>query len=647
MNFLNFDKNLLINLEKSLTKEMIRTNRAGAYCSSTLVDCNTRKYHGQLVVPLPHIDNHNHVLLSSIDETICKHGAEFNLSVHQYPNNHVFPNGHKYIREFDCNSISKTVFRVGSVIIAKERCMVFYENKVLIKYTMLETQSETTLRLKPLLAFRSVHELCKETTLIDKSYTEITNGIRVQLYPTYPTLHIQLSKSNTYQHTPHWNNHVYYAKEDERGFDCTEDLYVPGIFEVSLKKGESVIVAVGTEASATKTLKTLWEKEVSKRNPRTDLYNCLRNSAVQFYTRTNDNWYVLAGYPWFTVRARDQFISLPGCTVCVGETDMYEKIMQTAMIDIQNLMDKGILSANIQELDTPDALLWCIWSIQQYGIYVSEEKMIEKYGKFILSVVDYIRKQKHPNLYVHANGLLHINGKEIPATWMNAEEENLPITPRTGFVVELNALWYNALKFAATVYAAQGNDKQSHILDYQAELAGNEFIKTFWNGMYLYDYVDGINKNVEVRPNMIFATSLPFSPLSKSQQKAILDICTKELLTPKGLRSLSPKSGSYRPNYVGGMLERNRNYHNGPVWTWTFGAYAETYLRIHKKSGISFIERIIVGLEAEMKKLCIGTLSELYDGNPPFKGHGGMSFAMNVAEILRVLRLLQNIEKDE
>jgi predicted glycogen debranching enzyme len=647
MNFLNFDKNLLINLEKSLTKEMIRTNRAGAYCSSTLVDCNTRKYHGQLVVPLPHIDNHNHVLLSSIDETICKHGAEFNLSVHQYPNNHVFPNGHKYIREFDCNSISKTVFRVGSVIIAKERCMVFYENKVLIKYTMLETQSETILRLKPLLAFRSVHELCKENLLINNSYTEIANGISVQLYPTYPSLQIQLSKSNTYQHTPHWNKNMYYAKEAERGFECTEDLYIPGTFEVSLKQGESVIVAVGTEPSAIKTLKTLWDKEVSKRNPRTDLYNCLRNSAVQFYTRTNDNWYVLAGYPWFTVRARDQFISLPGCTVCVGETDMYEKIMQTAMIDIQNLMDKGILSANIQELDTPDALLWCIWSIQQYGIYVSEEKMMEKYGKFILSVVEYIRKQKHPNLFVHANGLLYINGKEIPATWMNAEEENLPITPRTGFVVELNALWYNALKFAATLYAVQGNNKQSHILDYQAELAGNEFIKTFWNGMYLYDYVDGINKNVEVRPNMIFATSLPYTPLSKSQQKAILDICTKELLTPKGLRSLSPKSGSYRPNYVGGMLERNRNYHNGPVWTWTFGAYAETYLRIHKKSGISFIERIIVGLEAEMKKLCIGTLSELYDGNPPFKGHGGMSFAMNVAEILRVLRLLQNIEKDE
>lgn len=647
MNFLNFDKNLLINLEKSLTKEMIRTNRAGAYCSSTLVDCNTRKYHGQLVVPLPHIDTYNHVLLSSIDETICKHGAEFNLSVHQYPNNHIFPNGHKYIREFDCNSISKTVFRVGSVIIAKERCMVFYENKVLIKYTMLETQSATTLRLKPLLAFRSVHELCKENSLINNSYTEISNGISVQLYPTYPTLHIQLSKSNTYEHTPHWNKNIYYAKEAERGFECTEDLYAPGTFEVSLKQGESVIVAVGTESSAIKTLKTLWEKEVSKRNPRTDLYNCLRNSAVQFYTRTQDNWYLLAGYPWFVVRARDQFISLPGCTICIGETEMFEKIMHSSIQAIKQFMEKGTLSDNIQELDSPDSLLWCIWCLQQYGVYVSEKEMIAKYGDFIVDVVEFIRRQKHPNLFVHSKGLLHISGKEAPATWMNAEENNQPITPRTGFVVEINALWYNALKCSETIHEINGNSKQSHILHYQAELAGNEFIQTFWNGMYLYDYVDGIERNMEVRPNMIFATSLPYSPLTKQQQKSILDICTKELLTPKGLRSLSPKSGSYRPNYVGGMLERNRNYHNGPVWTWTLGAYTETYLKIHKKSGVSFIERIVVGLEAEMKKLCIGTLSELYDGNPPYKGHGGMSFAMNVAEILRVLRLLQNIQQDE
>ena len=225
---------------------------------------------------------------------------------------------------------------------------------------------------------------------------------------------------------------------------------------------------------------------------------------------------------------------------------------------------------------------------------------------------------------------------------MNAVEDDKPITPRTGYVVEINALWYNALKFAASLSRECGNEHSADLLDYQAEIAREAFVQTFWNGSYLYDFVDGTYNDPEVRPNMIFAASLPYSPLDRKQQKAVVDICTKELLTPKGLRSLSPKSGSYRPNYVGGMLERNRNYHNGPVWPFTFGAYSEAYLNIYKESGKSFIERMLTGIETEMSELCIGTLPELFDGNPPFKGHGGMSFAMSVAGVLRVLDDLRN-----
>jgi glycogen debranching enzyme len=209
-------------------------------------------------------------------------------------------------------------------------------------------------------------------------------------------------------------------------------------------------------------------------------------------------------------------------------------------------------------------------------------------------------------------------------------------------VVEINALWFNALKFASELTRSAGNEHAADLLDYQAEMTREAFVQTFWNGSYLYDYVDGFYNNPEVRPNMIFAVSMPYSPLNRKQQKAVVDICTKELLTPKGLRSLSPKSGSYRPNYVGGMLERNRNYHNGPVWPFTIGAYSIAYLNIYKESGISFVERILTGLEASLTELCIGTLPELFDGNPPFKGHGGMSFAMSVAGVLRVINDLSN-----
>ncbi|HEY5508282.1 MAG TPA: amylo-alpha-1,6-glucosidase, partial [Paludibacter sp.] len=230
--------------------------------------------------------------------------------------------------------------------------------------------------------------------------------------------------------------------------------------------------------------------------------------------------------------------------------------------------------------------------------------------------------------------------------WMNAMENGRPITPRTGYVVEINALWYNALKFTSELTREKGNEHAADLLDYQAEIAREAFVKTFWNGTYLYDYVDRNYNDQEVRPNMILAVGLPHSPLNKQQQKSVLDITTKELLTPKGLRTLSPKSGSYRPSYVGGQLKRDRNYHNGPVWPCTFGAFAMAYLKIYKQSGKSFLERMLIGFEAEMTELCVGTLPELFDGNPPFKGHGGMSFAMSVAEVLRILDVLKKYENE-
>jgi predicted glycogen debranching enzyme len=247
---------------------------------------------------------------------------------------------------------------------------------------------------------------------------------------------------------------------------------------------------------------------------------------------------------------------------------------------------------------------------------------------------------------MHNNNLLYVNGVDKPATWMNAVENNFPITPRTGYVVEINALWYNALKFGSLLEKEIGNEHSSDLLNYQAEIAKDSFINVFWNGNYLYDYVVDDYNDMEVRPNMIIAAGLPFSPLDRQQQKSVLDIVTKELLTPKGLRSLSPKSGTYRPEYVGGVQERNWNYHNGPVWPWTIGYFADAYLKIYKQSGKSFIELIMTGLEAEMTELCIGTISELFNGNPPFRGHGAPTFAMSVAETLRVLDLLKKMNNE-
>lgn len=653
MDYLNFDKTVLTNLEKSLTKELLRTNRSGAYSSSTLTGCNTRKFHGHLVIPIPEMDSDNHILLSSLDETIIQHGAEFNLGVHEYEGGHFSPNGHKYIREFKCEVIPSTIYRVGGVIISKEQLMVANESRVITKYTLLQAHSATTIRFKPFLAFRSVHTLSKANDMANADAGQAKKGAAYKLYPAYPNLYIQFSKQPNYTHAPNWYNNIMYAKEQERGFPYTEDLLVPGTFEMPIKKGESIYVSAGISEISPTSLKKIWEEELEKRHARTDMYQCLRNAAVQFRHKENGETYLLAGYPWFNVRARDEFIAMVGCTLGIGDKEAFETLAKSVIKEFSNFVETGKTNV-IKELDSPDALLWFVWALQQYisGSSTSSETERRNENKLgvdertiVLDIVNYILQGKHPNLTLDDNGLLKIEDKDVPMTWMNATEDGKPITPRTGYVVEVNALWYNALCFAsalATNPALSANSAlaTSSELEAQAQKTAESFVNTFWNGLYLYDYVDGDYKDVEVRPNMILAVSMPYSPLSRQQQKSVLDVCTRELLTTKGLRSLSPKSGSYRPNYVGGMLERNRNYHNGPVWPWFTGAYAESYLKIHKQGGVSFVERLLIGMEAEMKKLCIGTLSELHDGNPPFKGHGAMSYAPTVGEILRTLALL-------
>lgn len=322
---------------------------------------------------------------------------------------------------------------------------------------------------------------------------------------------------------------------------------------------------------------------------------------------------------------------------------------KTAVQEVNEFLESfgHCLNSGLIGLDEPDALLWFVRAIQKYAHKYTVEEAAKKYGELCMKVVMFYRKQCHPRTYMHPNGLLWTDGKERPATWMNAMEDGRPITPRTGYIVELNALWYNAMRFTGELMRANGKEQGADLMDYQAELMRDAFVRTFWNGFYLDDYVDDNYHNREVRPNQIWAAALPYSPLDKKQQKAVVDICTKELLTPRGLRTLSPKSGDYRPMYVGGQTERDHNLHNGPVWPFTIAAYARAYMSVYKRSGLSFMQRLLVGYEMEMTELTIGTLNELYDGNPPYKGHGGMSYAPSVAAVISVIDTMNHFETQQ
>lgn len=633
----------MTNLQESLPRELLRTNRSGAYSCSTIVDCNTRKYHGLLVVPVPELDDDNHVLLSSLDVTVVQHGAEFNMGLHKYQGNNYSPKGHKYIKEFDCNKVPTTIYRVGGVILKKEVVFQHYEDRILIRYTLVDAHSTTTLRIRPFLAFRSVRQFTHENSVASRDYQSVDNGIKTCMYPGYPELFMQFSKENEFMFKPDWYRGVEYPKEQERGYASDEDLYVPGYFELDIKKGESIVFAASISESSTGTLNELFDAEVDKRTPRDNFFHCLVNAAHQFHIHEkNDDRYILAGYPWFKCRARDMFISLPGLTLSIEEQSYYELVMKTAQKGLDEFMEGKPLSVKIYEMEQPDVPLWAIWCLQQYAKEAGMQKCLEMYGPFMKRILTFIERGNHPNLKVMDNALVYTNGTDKAVTWMNSTVNGKPVVPRTGYIVEFNALWYNALKFCASIALLAKKNKDAEHLEKMAEKCRKSFLDMFMNEYgYLFDYVGGNDKDWSVRPNMIFAVALDYSPLEQDQKKSVLDVCTRELLTPKGLRSLSPKSGGYNPMYVGPQPQRDYAYHQGTAWPWLGGFYMEACLKLYKRTRLSFIERQMVGYEDEMINHCIGTIPELFDGNPPFNGRGAISFAMNVAEILRTLELLE------
>lgn len=651
MSYLKFDKTQMTNLQDSLFKELLITNKSGAYCSTTLVGCNIRKYHGLLVVPVPNLDDENHVLLSSLDETVVQHGAEFNLGLHKYQGENYSPKGHKYIVSFEWEKIPTWIYRIGGVLLKKEIVYRTDRFRLFVRYTLLEAHSPTTLRLKPYLAFRSVRQWTHENSVANTGYEKVENGIKMCLYEGYPDLYMQMTAENEFHYQPDWYRGLDYPKERERGYESTEDLLVPGYFEMSIKKGESIIFTASLKEKSPEHYERIMEAEIDNYDSRDSLYHCLVNAAHQFRVLKDGHQYLLAGYPWFKCRARDMFISMPGLTLSIGEVDRYEKYMETAAIAIRDYINKKPISVSIYEMEQPDTLLWAIWCIQQYGKYVSRRKCYEKYGDLLNEIMDFIRNGKHTNLFVHDNGLLYSNGRDKAITWMNSTANGRPIVPRSGYIVEFNALWYNALKFYEQILNEAGADNNALLIEQcveEADKVASSFKEVFLNEHgYLLDYVDGQMIDWSVRPNQLFAIALDFSPLDVRERKRVLDICTKELVTPKGIRSLSPKSGGYNPMYIGQQVQRDYAYHQGTAWPWLTGFYLEAYLRVYKMSGVNYIERQLIGFEEELFYHCVGTIPELFDGNPRFSGRGAISFAMNVSGILRAIRLLEKYKIEE
>ena len=647
MSYINFDKSQLVNLEYSLNRELLRSNRAGSYANTTIINCNTRKYHGLLITAQPGIDNENHILLSSLDETVIQMESEFNLGIHKYPGGKYNPKGHKYIRDFVTEPYPKMTYRVGGVILTKEMVFTTREDRMIIKYTLVEAHSPTKLRLTPFLAFRNIHALTKENISADKKYEKVPQGIKVRMYQGYTDLFMQISKPNEYVHVPDWYYNIEYQEEMERGFEYQEDLYVPGFFEFEIKKGESVFFAAGTKELNTASMKRTFDAELEKRIPRNNFANCLTNAAQQFIVRKEMGTEVIAGFPWFGRCGRSTFISLPGLTLVNGDYSTCKSIIDTMLTELKGPLFPNFGSGTSTTYNSADGSLWFFWALQQYALFTGEQKEIwAEYGKKMKLILDGYRNCTEFNIHMDSDGLIYAGVHGIALTWMDAIAHGKPVTPRIGKTVEVNALWYNAIRFSMEMAELAGDkDFCKEWEDLSCKIPGS-FLEAFWSPekRYLADYIDGEYKDWTVRPNMVIATSLPFSPVREEIRKEVLSRVRQELLTTRGLRTLTPKSPVYKGSYYGDPDTRDSAYHQGTVTPWLLGHFVEGYLRIHGKSGMSLVKSLYEGFEPVMTEHGIGTISELYDGDPPHTGRGAISQAWSVAELLRIDYLIKKNE---
>lgn len=647
MSYIDFDKKKLVNLKYALDRELLRTNRAGSYASTTIISTNTRKYHGLLVTPQPLIDDNNHVLLSTLDETLITNDFEFHLSMRMYPGGHFDPKGHKYIRDFESDPNPRLVYRIGNIVFVKEYIFAQNEDRIMVRYTLVDAMDKVKLRTKPFLAYRSVHELSKSNTSVNHKFKAVKNGSSWQMYKGYSKLFLQFSKNASYTHVPDWYYNIEYIKESERGYPSTEDLYVPGYFDIELKKGESVVISVGLEEKNPATFKRQFTAEVKKRIPRDNFQHCLENAADEFVVKINKKTEVVAGYPWFGRWGRDTFIALPGLALTRKDNKTFEAVINTMLHELKDGLFPNMGQGKNAAYNSVDSSLWFFWALQQRRIIGNNKIDIWKnYGKVMKSILKHFAKGTHYNIGMHNNGLIWAGEHGKALTWMDAVVNGKAITPRIGYAVDINALWYNAVMFALEL-AEESND--THFVNEWSkwpEIIRNSFKETFWDDKkaYLADVVNGDFKDWAVRPNMIFAVSMPHSPLGAFTSNAVINRVKKDLLTPRGLRTLSPRNPSYKGKYFGDQAHRDEAYHQGTVWPWLLGAFAEAYLKLHGEEGKAYIESLYSGFEDVLSLAGIGTVSEVYDGNPPHHPGGAISQAWNVGELLRIKWILNNIK---
>jgi predicted glycogen debranching enzyme len=659
MSVLKFDKQSLGNLEYSLKREMLATDRSGGYMSTTIVCCNTRKYHGLMVCPKDASEN-DYVMLSSLDETVIQHEQSFNLAIHRFPGIYE-PRGHKYITDFDCTPSPAITYRVGGVVLKKEILWIHSKTQLLIRYTLLEATSDTKLRLRPFLAFRNKHSLSQANMFADGHSYPVRGGVKCRLYQDFPWLYMQTDchEACEFVAAPDWYYRFEYLEEKARGYPYEEDLLTPGYFEAAIKKGESITFSAALdEMWSGETIGEIFKAEQARRSDKKDFLSCLRHSARQFISRRDNRTEVIAGWPWFGRWGRDTFIALPGITLSRGDVQACVDVVDTMTREMKDGLFPNMGSA----YNSVDAPLWFFWTLQQLEEHIGTKNIWETYGQKMKDVLAAYKRGIGGLIEVHENGLVWADGRPVglAMTWMDAVVDGAPVTGREGWQVEINALWYNAVCW--TLELAKKYKDKDFTEEWKAmpERIEKSFVETFWSDEkgYLADYVNPAaegsgplwepgGRNFFVRPNQVVACSMRYKMLSEEQQIDVLLAVKRHLLTPKGLRTLSPQNPLYQGRYEGDQPTRDRAYHQGTVWPWPLEHYVKASFDILGEKYIETAEEILAGFEEDIDSYGIGSIPEIYDGDPPHAQRGAISQAWSVGAVLRINEMIEKFKSQK
>jgi len=656
-----FDKAACQNTRRALRKEWLLANGLGDYASSSILNCNTRKYHGLLVAASP---GGRQVLLSAIEESVFGGGKEFFLSTRQHPGQ-FYPQGHQYLEKFTLDPWPQFTYRVGDIRIRREIMLPRGATRLLLRWTVNGPAKQghqaippLTLRLKPLLAFRGIHQLTHANPHLKSRPRSVAGGFGVNPYDGMPPLFFQLSGPHTFVPRPDWYHEVEYFQERERGFEYSEDLFQPGILEIPLPplpEGGSVYMAAGTEelASAGREIAKLWEEAASMRlglrRETPGFIGHLKRRGEDFcVVDTNGNPQVVAGYHWFDSWGRDTLIALPGLAFYGGRVQFGQDVLKRAAGCMRNGLIPNIFGdSGNHAYNSADASLWYAFAVQCYLSENSDgyEWVRANAWPALKEIVTGYRNGPGMGIFVDENGLLHAGDSQTQLTWMDANAGGTPVTPRNGCPVELTALWYNTLAFVNDL-SMKFNEPEWGCYDEMKKIR-RSFFEHFWvarEGGYLGDVWRDGTLDQSIRPNQILAVSLPFRALTEEYRPSVMECVRNKLLTPYGLRTLAPEDIRYKPRYEGSPEARDSAYHQGTVWPWLLGQYTDGLMRVAwdiDGAAKALLDKTMPLFADHLPDAGIGSISEIFDGNPPFRPNGAIAQAWSVAECLRMLITLK------